>query len=124
LESLSLEKEPGMNVTTFSFKVLHKIDQIEQCDESTFPPDLSLVTAGRFLHTGVSMFDQDAVEYFNKCNKNLKDMTPRNIIESLKSKYIGLVGLGEWPHKSQKDKNDEMTALYAKLNTLQQKFDS
>jgi hypothetical protein len=35
-----------------------------------------------------------------------------------------LVGLGEWPHKSQKDKNDEMTALYAKLNTLQQKFDS
>jgi hypothetical protein len=124
LESLSLTKEPGMDVTTFSIKVLNKIEKIEQCDESTFPPDLSLVTAGRFLHTGVSMFDQDAVQYFNLCNKNLKAMTPRKIIESLKNKYIGLVGLGEWPHKSQKDNNAEMTALYAKLNTLQQKFDS
>ena len=124
LEALQLPKEPGMNVANFSTKVLEQILKLEQCDASTLPPDLSLVTAKCFLHTGVTMFDVEAIRIFNLCDKNLQAMTPRQIIEELKTKYISLEDLGEWPHKTQKEKHDEISALHAQLNALQQKFDN
>ena len=124
LVDLNLTKEPGMDVSTFATKIIFMIEKIEQCDESTIPRDLSLVVATRFLHTGVTMFDVKATEIFNLCNDDLKARTPRQIVEELKTKYISLVDQKQWPHKNQREKNDEMSAMHAKLNALQQKFDS
>ena len=85
---------------------------------------MSLVVATCFLETGVATFDLESTGYFNKCDADPKAMTPRVIIQKLKAKYVSLEGRSQWPHKNQKQKQDDLSAMHGKLNALQQKIDT
>ena len=124
LEQMKLSKEPGMDVNTFSLKILGILEKIEKCSESTVSSYLSLVVATCYQNTGVGPFDLDATTLFNKCDEDPKSMTPRQLITKLKAKYTSLESRNQWPHKNQKQKQDELSAMNGKLNALTQKFES
>ena len=113
-----------MDFTSFSVKLVELLEKIEQCDSLKIPPDLSVVVATCFLETGIATFDLESNGYFNKCDANPKAMKPRVIIQKLKAKYVSLEGRSQWPHKNQKQKQDDLSAMHGKLNALQQKIDT
>lgn len=120
LEGLKLNKEPGMNVDTFTAKITEIVRRIEGCDVSSIPNDLSTLVAQCFLDTDVDEFKLEASSIFNRVDRNPSAMGWRSIIKELKSKYRSLEGLGRWPHKSKKSPADELAALKGSLNKLTQ----
>ena len=124
LETLKLSKEPGMDVPVFITKVTPILEQINQCDERSIPSDLSAVMAACFLDTGVAAFNLEATTLFNQLDRDPTVKTPTEVLEQMRDKYIGLEGKKMWPHKSQKQKQDELSAMKATMNTLQQKVDN
>ena len=124
LQGLRLNKEPGMDVNKFSLRVIEKLEMIEKCSEDSIPNDLSLVVAECYQNTGVGPYDLEATTWYNKCDDNPKCVVPRQFISRMKAKYTSLESKNQWPHKNQKQKHDEMSAMNGKLNALTQKFDS
>jgi hypothetical protein len=124
LMTLKLQKEPGMDVTTFSTKVLNLIDQIEDCGERNVPADLSMVVSTLFSETGILPFDLKQTVVFNEVNDDPSTYTPKQVVEKMKKNYISLDCHNQWPHKNQKAKKDDMAIMKATINALQQKLDS
>ena len=124
LLTLKLTKEPGMDVTTFSKRVLDLVDQIEDCGERNIPADLSMVVSSLFSETGVQPFDLKQTIMFNEVNSDPAKYTPKQVVEAMKAAYISLDCHNRWPHKNQKAKKDEMAIMKTTINTLQQKIDS
>ena len=123
LTEMHLNKEPGMDVRTFTIKIEEVLEQITQCKKETIPTDLATVVAGTFLETGIQTFDYDAVRIYNELEKSNAKYTPKEVLEMHGERFQTLWDNEKWPHKAQKQKQDELSAMKAQLNTLQQKFD-
>ena len=124
LQGLRLNKEPGMDVNRFSLRIIEMLEKIEKCSDDSIPNDLSLVVAECYQNTGVGPYDLEATTWYNKCDDDPKCMAPRQFIARMKAKYTSLESKNQWPHKNQKQKQDELAAMNGKLNALTQKFDS
>ena len=77
-----------------------------------------------FLETGISTFDLAATTLYNELDGDPTKKTPTEVLEQMRDKYVSLTGKNMWPHKSQKQKQDELSAMKSTMNTLQQKVDS
>ena len=124
LQTMKLNKEPSMNLDTFSTKLTELIRRIEGCDSTSIPADLSTLVAQCFLDTDVDEFKLCASHIFNQVDLNPSAMTWRGIITDLKVKYRSLVGLDCWPHKNKKSNADEMAAMKGTINKLTQQIAS
>ena len=125
IKALKLNKEPGMDCSTFATKLVTQLDRLESCGTRLIPPDLAQVVVRCFMGTGIDTFDLETTLLNKELTKDLDHMTARAVVESLLLSYTSLESSGQWPHKNQKKKQDYLAATLAgKMNTLQQKVDN
>jgi hypothetical protein len=123
LKTFHLNKEPGMNCTNFSKKLVDIVEEIENCGNQFIPPDLSSMVAQQFKGTGSPEFDLDTAVLCKMLDKDPSLRTPREVIHELKATYTSLSGNGNWPHKTTKQKGDDIIAtVKGEINTLKQQF--
>jgi hypothetical protein len=123
--TMKLNKEPGMDCSTFSNKIVAELDKLESCGDRLIPHDLGQIVVRCYMGTGIETFDLEATLLHKELMKNMDHMTPRAVVENLLLSYSALESSGQWPHKNQKQKQDDLAATLAgKVNTLQQKIDN
>jgi hypothetical protein len=118
-----LNKDPGMNVDTFTTKVPEMVHRIEGNATKSIPSDLSTVVATYSPAIDVDEFKLTTITIFNIVDLDPTAMIWRDIVSDMKTKYHSLEGISHWPHKIRRSTSDELPDLQGSLNTLSQKLD-
>ena len=114
LTKLSIDKEPGENVDTFSDKV-HEQAQIIS-GSGLAPGDLPLLVASCFIKSTVSQFALKANMIHDQADKGTLKNWNEEVLEEVRRKYRSLLGQGLWgPKTSQRESEVAMTAEISSL---------